>query len=276
MISILIPCFNKSSFITETLITVNKQSYTNWECIIVDDGSTDTSITTIQQFIAEKPRFKLIQQKNAGVSAARNNAFAHATGNYILPLDADDKIHHEYLNETMQVFNKNPKYDIVYCLASFFGDRTGQWNLPPFCPKKILNGNMVFNAAVMKRKVFESIGGFSADFKQGIEDWDFWLSAVEKNFSFYRIEKELFFYRITDNSRTVSYKESAVNKEKMYSLLVSRHIHLYQKNWGSFISVYRNYVKLSTLVKKIEQNIWLCWQVKLFRKIQKLKKTISA
>ena len=88
VISVIIPTYNMEPWITDTIHSVLKQSFSNFECIIIDDGSTDNTVSTIQQI--HDPRLHILQQTNQGVSAARNTGLSHAKGQYIAFMDADD------------------------------------------------------------------------------------------------------------------------------------------------------------------------------------------
>ncbi len=89
--SIIIPAYNRADFLPETLASVQAQTFTDWECIVVDDGSTDHTATVMQKLCADDPRIRYIYQQNAERSAARNNGIAHARGQYICFLDSDDR-----------------------------------------------------------------------------------------------------------------------------------------------------------------------------------------
>jgi len=91
-VSIIVPVYNLDDYITETLHSIYEQTYSDFECIIVNDGSTDNSIEVIKKFIEDKERFKLITTKNKGVSAARNEGLKYITGEYIYFIDGDDTI----------------------------------------------------------------------------------------------------------------------------------------------------------------------------------------
>jgi glycosyltransferase involved in cell wall biosynthesis len=131
MISVIIPCYNYGHFVLETLNSVKDQEYTNWECIIVNDGSTDNSKQVVESFIKDDTRFKLINIGNSGVSVARNTGIAQSNGKYIFPLDADNKIHRECLAKCIALF-EDPAVKLVYTEAQLFGDEIGLWNLPAF------------------------------------------------------------------------------------------------------------------------------------------------
>lgn len=102
-VSVIIPCFNQAQFLEETLQSVIKQTFTNWECLIIDDGSTDTSKIIAENYCNLDPRFQYVFQTNAGLSSARNTGLKLARGTYIQLLDGDDWLHPQ---------NSNYKYKI--------------------------------------------------------------------------------------------------------------------------------------------------------------------
>lgn len=111
-ISVIIPCFNQGKYIAECLDSVLAQTFTNYEVIIVNDGSTDDSLKIIKQYTNKYKNFRLLDQSNQGVVFARNNAISKAKGKYIYPLDADDKITPECLEKLYNAII-NGKGDII-------------------------------------------------------------------------------------------------------------------------------------------------------------------
>ena len=97
MISVIIPLYNKENSVRATLESVRVQSYTDWECIVVDDGSTDNSREVAEQFKILDLRFKILSKSNGGVCSARNRGIKEAEGEYIALLDGDDQWDKEYL-----------------------------------------------------------------------------------------------------------------------------------------------------------------------------------
>src|SRR5450631_1131590 len=93
MVSIIVPCYNHAHYLEEALDSVLQQSFSNWECIIINDGSTDNTKSVGEAYVNKDPRFRLINIQNSGVSVAKNTAIAEAKGTYIFPLDADNKMH---------------------------------------------------------------------------------------------------------------------------------------------------------------------------------------
>ena len=113
-VSIIIPCYNYGQYIDEAVDSVLAQTFQDFEIIIVNDGSTD-EFTNKKLENYNKPKTTVYFTKNQGVSAARNYAIEKSSGEYILPLDADDKIHSDYIKEAVDVLEANNEIGIVYC-----------------------------------------------------------------------------------------------------------------------------------------------------------------
>jgi Glycosyltransferases involved in cell wall biogenesis len=109
-VSIVVPCFNQEAFIAEALESVLRQSYSDWECIIVNDGSTDGSEAIIERYAKKERRFLSLAKENGGVAAARNFGFARASGALFVPLDGDDKLHPDFLQTRRRVLHRASGY----------------------------------------------------------------------------------------------------------------------------------------------------------------------
>jgi glycosyltransferase involved in cell wall biosynthesis len=96
-ITVIVPCYNQAAYLDEALQSVLNQTYLYWECIIVNDGSTDQSEVKAKEWTEKDHRFKYFYQKNSGLCSARNFGIKKAQGEFILPLDADDKLGENYL-----------------------------------------------------------------------------------------------------------------------------------------------------------------------------------
>ena len=116
-ITIVIPCFNQAKYLPEAIESVMKQSFENWQCIIVNDGSTDNTEEVALSWSKQDNRIQYLKQENRGVSAARNTGISSAVGEFILPLDADDKIHKHYIQNALDAFSAHP--DINGILSYF-------------------------------------------------------------------------------------------------------------------------------------------------------------
>ena len=105
LISIIVPCYNKAVYLTDALDSVLNQTYLNWECIIIDDGSPDATASIAKEYLNKDKRFKYYYQDNQGVSLARNNGIKRSSGKFILPLDADDIIEPTYIEKALKHFD---------------------------------------------------------------------------------------------------------------------------------------------------------------------------
>jgi len=114
MFSVIVPVYNVEQYLDKCLASILGQTYKDFECIVVDDGSPDNSSAIIDKYVKQDQRFKVIHQKNMGVSAARNAGLAIAQGDYITFVDSDDYISNEYL-EKFALKIANTDADIVIC-----------------------------------------------------------------------------------------------------------------------------------------------------------------
>ena len=222
-VSVIIPCYNQGAFIDDAVNSVLAQTFSDFEIIIVNDGSTDATTNALLERYS-RPKTTVIHTENQGVCAARNTAIKAAAGKYILPLDADDKIEPTYLEKAVNVFDNHPETGVVWCKADFFGTQEGEWDLKPFSLKQIMNNGCVFVTAMFRKSDWERVGGYNVNMVHSLEDWDFWLSFVEQGLSFYQIPEILFHYRQHAVSRTT--QANGKDTESCKSIIL-HHLNLY-------------------------------------------------
>lgn len=208
LVSIIIPAYNCEKYIAETLGSVLAQTYSNWECVIIDDGSTDNTPSIIKEYIHKYSRISYHYQENQGPSVARNNAILHSSGEFILPLDADDLIASTYLEKAINHFQAFPSTKLVYCRAEMFGDINGEWILPKYNYHSFIWNNCIFCTAMYKRTDYDATSGYNPNMVHGLEDWDFWLSLLRENDIVHRIDEILFRYRIRKGSRNNTFLQN--------------------------------------------------------------------
>lgn len=194
-ISIIVPCYNGAKYIRETLDCLQKQTIDDWECIIVNDGSTDNSLEILREYAEKDSRYKYIDKENGGPAIARNTAIAASSGKYILPLDADDLIAPFYAEKAIDYLETHSNCKVVYGIADFFGDLTGEWVLSEYSYEKELWRNAIYCSAVYRRTDYDRTKGYNPNMRFGNEDWDFWLSLLSENDEVYKIPEKVFFYR---------------------------------------------------------------------------------
>ena len=196
LISIIVPCFNQAQFLKEALDSVHRQSFKNWECIIINDGSTDNTETIVQGCTLEDERFNYISQNNKGLSSARNAGIKIAKGEFILPLDADDKIADNYISEILQQFAGSPSLKLIYAKARKFGEVNEEWNLPEFSLKRLAEENMIYCSAIFRREDWVKLGGYDENMIYGWEDWEFWIRMLKDGGEVLRLDFTGFYYRV--------------------------------------------------------------------------------
>lgn len=204
LVSVVIPCFNHSAYILEAVNSVLNSSYPNIEIIIVDDGSKDNSSEVARDIMSRHENVFYINQSNQGPSTARNRGIQEAKGEYILPLDADDKISNQYIEQAFEVLKNDPGIKVVFCKAEFFGKKTGLWELKEFSLKKLATDNMIFSCAMFRKEDWEKVGGYSNELIGGWEDWEFWISMLKNGGRVFRLDFVGFYYRIHHYSRRKS------------------------------------------------------------------------
>jgi len=238
-VSVVIPCYNHGAFLKEAIQSALESTFDHYEIIIVNDGSKDAFtvkvLKELEQKFANDQRIKIIHQDNLGPSDARNKAIKLAKGEYILPLDADNKIRPHYLSKAAEILDNYPEIGVVYAYAKLFGDREGVWEFPVFHSRRLLLGNFVEACSVYRRKVWEECNGYDPNMRIGYEDWELWISAMEKGWKFHLIKEVLFDYRVLSNSR-VSYCHIPKNRRNLIKYICNKHKDTYIENLAYVIS----------------------------------------
>jgi glycosyltransferase involved in cell wall biosynthesis len=243
LISIIVPCYNQAQYLDECLQSVLAQTYVDWECIIVNDGSPDDTEEKTKPWIEKDNRFIYLHKENGGLSSARNAGINRAQGEYILPLDADDRIAPAYIELAISSFQNDSTLKVVYCQAEKFGEEKGIWQLSPFSIYDLGLFNMIFCSAVFKRQDWELVGGFDISMIYGLEDWEFWIAILKNGGTVKRLDEVGFYYRIREKSMLKRMDSHEVDFSKNY--LIKKHLDF-------FIS---NYAKLNHKRKETERQL---------------------
>ena len=225
LVSIIIPCYNQAEYLPDALESVFNQTYQNWECIIVNDGSTDTTELVSKEWCEKNKRFKYFQKQNGGLSSARNYGIVNSNGVYILPLDADDIIHKDYLLLAIAYFDRHPSTKLVYCKAERFGLENKNWDLKHYSYQTLLVQNIIFCSAVYRTYDYKSLtSGYDEQMLNGYEDWDFWIQLLDKDDKVHQLDKVLFYYRIKEKSTILTNDLLEISKRKY---IYQKHIEKY-------------------------------------------------
>ena len=227
LVSIIVPCYKQAEYLPEAVESVLAQTYRHWEIIIVNDGSPDETRQVAQEIIAQHPerRIRLVDKPNGGLADARNAGIRASQGEFILPLDADDRIHPEMLAKTVQLLKSQPEISIAYTDYVYFGHQnqrlwTTEYNFHTLCNAY----NQFTCCALYRRAAWDAVGGYNTNMVYGYEDWDFWIGCGDRGFVGKRIPEVLFFYR-TKASSMVS--NAHKKHQTLFSRIVLNHPHLY-------------------------------------------------
>lgn len=234
-ISIIVPCYNQAQYLPDCLQSVVEQTYSHWECIIVNDGSPDNTEAVALEWAAKDNRIKYLKKENGGLCSARNAGISSAEGKWILPLDADDKIGKDYLKFAHDIMISKSEVGLIYANANYFGDREEVWALPEYNLKTLLRANMIYCSAFYKKEDWIRIGGYDTNMKNGWEDWEFWIHLLgTSNKKVYKLEYTGFYYRIKNDSMIYTFVRNDEVLLNTIKYVFKKHIDLYLNNFGTY------------------------------------------
>jgi glycosyltransferase involved in cell wall biosynthesis len=190
-VSVIVPCYNYGHLLSETLESLKKQTLSNWECIVIDDGSTDDTKHVAAHYAKQDNRFRYIYQDNEGLSSARNTGILSARGDFIQLLDADDFIAENKLLNQINLLKLHTEISIVYSEVRYFktenpdkhfyslNEGSEPWikaysTHEAFCTALMQNNLFAVNCALFRKEIISNCGLFNTKLKS-VEDWEFWV-----------------------------------------------------------------------------------------------------
>ena len=213
LVSFIIPYYNAGTTIQETIDSIFKQSYSNFDIWLINDGSTDPfSIKKLKDFEGNE-KIHILHQENAGPSTARNNAILASNSKYYVPLDSDDLIEKETLSFAIENIQE---YDVAVGDCMYFGARNDLKKQKIPTSEEILMNNPIAVCTIIKASVFKDILFDPQLDKLGLEDWEFWIHLFSKNYNFIYFEKVFFKIRVSENSRTFQVANNNLMATKKY------------------------------------------------------------
>ena len=220
LVSILMPIYNYGNRINQTLKSVFNQDYTNYEIILVDDGSTDEYIKLKLKQLENLDRVKVVYKENGGPSSARNEAFKHSSGDFILPLDSDDMIQPDYIKSCVNILSRNKNISPVYCDTHHVGQIQGVEQRPEWSKERLIQGPFIVNCSMFHRDAFEKVNGYDESLI-GWEDYDMWIRMMKIGYEGRRVPKPLFIYFHHEKDGTVS-TEANKNHMELYHKIMNK------------------------------------------------------
>jgi glycosyltransferase involved in cell wall biosynthesis len=200
ILTFIVPCFNSQDYVKETIESIKSQKLHDFECIIVNDGSTDKSAEIIGKEIEDDNRFLLVNTENKGVASARNLALQMASGKYILPIDSDDIVMGDYAYDAVNFLEENDDFSLYYGAIQISGQTSFVVNVPYKDYQTMLYNDCLCVSGVYRRDKAIEIGGYNTSLI-AMEDFDFWIRYLYHNDNIKFSEKVGFIYRKRINSR---------------------------------------------------------------------------
>lgn len=223
-ISVVVACHDETQeFVRECLQSLLDQSFRDWECILVDDGSHHETASSVLAEMQD-PRFRLIRHEtNRGLGAARNTGIREANASLIALLDADDRLNPRFLELTYRALSEQPDVDWVVVDWQCFGTTNDVWPFPMDdsvnCPAHFL---FVGSGTLMRRSAWAAIGGYSEEFTlRGGEDWDFWLGVAERGLRPAYLPQPLYQYRT--HPQAMTFTSARLSNYKFRQAIYQRH-----------------------------------------------------
>ena len=263
LISVVIPAYNAGQFLDETLESVLSQTYENWECIIVNDGSTDNTESVVKKWCEKDARFRYFYKENSGASDTRNFGIKETRGEYIAFLDADDILTSDNLEVRINVLIEQ-NVDLVATKLQHFTDKLPKVSKNNarqdvlYYAKEGLTQLMAFNkvtpsTVLCKKSVMDEVGGFT--WHKKAEDLHCWLKVLFAGYKIYRIDETLLLYRLVENSMSSTDRNCSKEvfeiiysfKDEIFSLDID--FQIYINHW------LRKYVFLQDEIGNILPNI---------------------
>jgi glycosyltransferase involved in cell wall biosynthesis len=234
-VSVIVPVFNYGDFVGEALESVRAQTFSSWECVVVDDGSTDATVDRVLAHAAREDRIRCSRQPHRGVVAARNTGIAEARGAFIQFLDADDLLESQKLERHAAYLEAHPGVDIVYGDTRYFEDDPARdvtdRLLRDGVPRPRVTGRgagvlatlvhsnaIPIGAPLVRRRLLDRIGPFDEAIEApSVEDWDLWIRAAAAG--------AVFAYDDAPGARAlVRYHAASGSKDRLRQLVATRTI----------------------------------------------------
>jgi glycosyltransferase involved in cell wall biosynthesis len=194
LISIVVLCHNYALFLAEAIESALLQDYSNLEVIVIDDGSTDDSLEVANRY---ESRVKVLTQPNEGLARTCNRGAREAAGDYFLFLSADDWLESTYVSELSDALARTPEASFAYCAARLFGAESRVAPSRPFSAFMLIRGrNYINGSALTRRDDYLAAGGYPEDLPEGgFDDWDFWLTMLDRGHRGTYVPKPLLHWR---------------------------------------------------------------------------------
>ncbi len=233
-LTVVVPCYNLGRYLHEAVESVLAQDRSDFEMIVVDDGSTDEYTCRLLDHF-DRPKTKIIRQSNQGVATARNNGIRAGTGRYICCLDPDDRLHPGFFTKAVAILDDQDDVGLVSGSVAEFDERDHVIRHDACGLRDLLTRNPIVQPAIFRRRAWDEVGGYYPGFSSsGVEDWDLWLSILEGGYRVDVIPDIVWDYRIHADQMSTTMNRAETWGQLMRGL-VSRHPVSYREHMPDVI-----------------------------------------
>lgn len=222
LVSVVIPCYNHGAYLDDAVRSVRDQSYPHVELVVVDDGSDDPVTLRELDRLAEDG-VRVIHQENGHLSAARNRGVLETRGEYLLPLDADDRLAPRFIEKTVRVLSEDPSVGVATTHVVRFdaeGPTGTVYQLSGGALVDFLVRNQACAGSLFRYQCWQDAGGYDESMRDGSEDWEFWISVTEQGWIVRSIPEPLYEYREVTGSL---YDRTRPRRADAFRQIVRRH-----------------------------------------------------
>jgi hypothetical protein len=209
-LSVVIPCYDYGELLVEALASAERSAPERCELLIVNDGSTQPRTLEVLG-VLRNAGYRVLDQPNAGLAAARNRGVRESRGRFILPLDADNRLLPGFPAASLRVLDAQPEVGVVYGDRLDFGLRAGRFVVSELDLGALLWTNYIDACAVYRREVWEGAGGYDPGASVW-EDWELWITAAEQGWRFHRLDQLAFEYRVRPGSMLATAEEEGIRR----------------------------------------------------------------
>jgi glycosyltransferase involved in cell wall biosynthesis len=223
-VSVIVPCYNGGRFLDDLCDSLAAQTFRDFETIIVDDGSTEEM--TLRKLASLDPAIRVVPQQNRRLPGARNAGFAEARGEFVLPLDCDDRLAPSFLTETVAALRgAAPDIGFAFAHVRLAGDMDG------VMPRHFNRFDQLFlnrlpYCMLLRRAAWQAAGGYDEGMRDGMEDWEFNIRLLQAGFGGAEIAKPLLIYRVSGEGMLMS--RSARRHGTIWRYIRTKHRDLYR------------------------------------------------
>ncbi len=224
LISVVIPCFNDGAYLPETISKLAFQTNQLFEIIIVNDGSTDNNTLKVLEQLAKQTNITVLHKENGRMSSARNYGVKQAKGKFIAALDADDYFDPSFFSKALTIMELEPTTAVVTSYIKYFGNKTGNSKPRGGNAFNFLFSNQCPACAMVRKEVWDQVGGYDESMKLGYEDWEFYIRITKLHLEVHVIPEYLLCYRQTEKSTLKNHTHP--NRASIIKYILEKH-----KDW---------------------------------------------